>query len=366
MTLVIDTCENKMKKICFFTGNLNLSGGTERVCSTIANALQEQGYEVSVINLHEGEKPFFPLHKEINNKQLFSKRVSFSKNYIQVVKKLRSFCKTNSIDTLVIVESMLALFSVPALAGLGIKHICWEHFNFNVDLGQKKRRFARQLAARFCDWVVVLTEQDCAYWLQHSRHKGQIVAIPNPLPFPIQDAHTPSQESRIVLSVGRLTPQKGFDLLLAAWKEVAPFAPLWRLRIIGDGEDRAKLQKLCKEYAIEDTVDWIGRTADVATHYREAAIYCLSSRFEGFGMVLLEAMAFSLPCVAFDCEAGPAELLADTGALLVEPENTNKLAQALLYLIQNPQDRTIISEASKIKATQYSINSLIKKWIKII
>ena len=103
MTLVIDTCENKMKKICFFTGNLNLSGGTERVCSTIANALQEQGYEVSVINLHEGEKPFFPLHKEINNKQLFSKRVSFSKNYIQVVKKLRSFCKTNSIDTLVIV-----------------------------------------------------------------------------------------------------------------------------------------------------------------------------------------------------------------------------------------------------------------------
>ena len=83
-------------------------------------------------------------------------------------------------------------------------------------------------------------------------------------------------------------------------------------------------------------------------------------------MVLLEAMAFSLPCVAFDCEAGPAELLADTGALLVEPENTNKLAQALLYLIQNPQDRTIISEASKIKATQYSINSLIKKWIKII
>ena len=248
MTLVIDTCENKMKKICFFTGNLNLSGGTERVCSTIANALQEQGYEVSVINLHEGEKPFFPLHKEINNKQLFSKRVSFSKNYIQVVKKLRSFCKTNSIDTLVIVESMLALFSVPALAGLGIKHICWEHFNFNVDLGQKKRRFARQLAARFCDWVVVLTEQDCAYWLQHSRHKGQIVAIPNPLPFPIQDAHTPSQESRIVLSVGRLTPQKGFDLLLAAWKEVAPFAPLWRLRIIGDGEDRAAskaMQRIC-------------------------------------------------------------------------------------------------------------------------
>ena len=83
-------------------------------------------------------------------------------------------------------------------------------------------------------------------------------------------------------------------------------------------------------------------------------------------MVLLEAIAFSLPCVAFDCETGPAELLADTGALLVEPENTNKLAQALLYLIQNPQDRTIISEASKIKATQYSINSLIKKWIKII
>ena len=83
-------------------------------------------------------------------------------------------------------------------------------------------------------------------------------------------------------------------------------------------------------------------------------------------MVLLEAIAFSLPCVAFDYETGPAELLADTGALLVEPENTNKLAQALLYLIQNPQARTIISNASKTKAAQYSANLIIKKWKTIL
>ncbi|WP_257008436.1 hypothetical protein [Haemophilus haemolyticus] len=110
-----------MKTICFFCGNLNNAGGTERVATSIANALAEKGYNILMLNLWEGDKPFFYLNKKIKSSQLYSQRVSFSKQYLQTILKLRIFLKENKVDTLVVVESMLSLFSLPAKIGLVIR-----------------------------------------------------------------------------------------------------------------------------------------------------------------------------------------------------------------------------------------------------
>ena len=221
-----------MKRVCFLIGNLNDSGGTERVTSIIANELSKQGYDVSILSLLGGNEPFFELEPVIHTYSLYPKKISFKKNFISAVWKIRQFVNQNKIETLVVVDSISCVFTVLALFGLKINHICWEHFNFKVDLGVSFRRIGRKIAARYCDVIVTLTERDKQYWLEGTKHKSQITAIANPCPFSVQ-YYEKRANTKIVLAVGRLTYQKGFDLLLESWREVNKAKTDWKLKIVG-------------------------------------------------------------------------------------------------------------------------------------
>lgn len=218
--------------ILFLGSSFNNSGGTERVGSLIANGLSEAGHNITITSISCGNKPFFYLNNDIKITSLFetSGRTLFRAPLI--ISKLRKLLKEEKIDVLIVVESMSVLFSLPATLGLPVKHICWEHFNFKNDLGKAGRRVARQLAARFCDSVVTLTERDKQYWLNGTKHRNQITVISNPCPFTIQQ-NIYNTKSKIVLAVGRLVEIKGYDLLLKAWIKVAEAAPDWQLKIVG-------------------------------------------------------------------------------------------------------------------------------------
>jgi glycosyltransferase involved in cell wall biosynthesis len=356
---------NDMKNICFLIGNLNSSGGTERVTSLIANKLVEIDYNISILSLVGGDNPFFTLNDTIKNYFLYANKVSFKKNFVHVIYKIRKFIKKQKIDTLIVVDSISCAFTVPALAGLDVNHICWEHFNFHNDLGKSARKMARQLAARYCDSVVTLTERDKQYWLKNTRHKSQITAIANPCPFPPQD-YIKRENTKIVLAVGGLTQVKGFDMLLEAWIQVSSSMPEWKLVIVGEGEDRSKLTEFIKKNGLMESVDLVGNTSDVSKYYKEAEIFCLSSRFEGFPMVLLETLAFGLPVVSFDCDTGPAEILEDTGSILVPQNNINKLALSLLELMNDEKKRKIIGSKGKEKSEIYQPKNIIKQWIELL
>jgi len=173
-------------KIIFLGGNFDLSGGTERVASIIANELTEIGYEVTIASVQGVGQPFYPLDNRIKIRSLFSK---VGRNLFRMpllIHRIRKLLLEEKADVLVSVESMLALFTVPATVGLETKNICWEHFNFKHDLGRRGRRVARQLAARYCDVIVTLTERDRSYWKAETNGAAKIVAIPNPSPFPVQ------------------------------------------------------------------------------------------------------------------------------------------------------------------------------------
>lgn len=353
------------KTICFLISNLNNAGGTERVCSLIANGLAKIGYKVIITSISEGTSPFYPLHSSIKVTTLFPLPGRYLYRTPIISYRIRKLLKRYEIDTLISVESMSILFSLPAIQGLDIKHICWEHFNFKSDLGKPARRVARQLAAHFCDAIVTLTERDRSYWLNGTFHKSQIIAIENPSPFPPQEI-IQKDSNKTVISVGRLTHQKGFDNLLKAWVKVIKTNPEWRLIIVGEGKDKQNLANFIHEHDLSNSVSLVGNTTNISEFYRKADIYCLSSRYEGFPMVLLEALSFSLPVVSFDCDTGPAEILNDTGSLLVSPNNNEKLASALIELMNDDDKRAEIAVKSFKKSYMYQPKNIIEKWIKLI
>ncbi|QIW15375.1 glycosyl transferase family 1 [Pasteurellaceae bacterium RH1A] len=359
-----------MKKICFFGGNLNHSGGTERVSTSIANALAEKGYPVIMLNLSQGLSPFFALHPSIENYQLHAQPVSATKSYFSTVSQLRSFLIQHKIDTLIVVESMLSLFSLPAVFGLKIKHITWEHFNYNVDLGKRLRRLARHTSRLFSDTIVTLTEKDKTIWLDKTYGRAELIAIPNPSPYAVS-ANQPSLAYKTVLAVGRLTHQKGFDLLLQAWAEAKKhtISEGWQLQIVGEGEDKAKLEELITSLNLVNSVTIYPFSNKIEQYYQQASVFCLSSLFEGLPMVLLEAQSFGLPVVAFDCITGPSEIIEQSkNGFLCKPEQIGNLVQGLVKMMSLPEDeyyQMSVCAKEQVK-TKFNLESIIEKWINIL
>nr|QJS05209.1 glycosyltransferase [Psychrobacter sp.] len=366
------------------THGLNNSGGTERASSLVANGLSEAGYEIVIASLGPCDKPFFYLNKDIKLISLHGGLHPFSyiiykisNQFYKVRNKLcripnsntanqiRKILKKEHIDTVIAVDTKSINLTLPATIGLPIKHIGWEHFSFNVDFGLKERFIARQLAAQYCDSVVTLTEKDKECWLKKTRHKSQITAIGNPCPFPIQE-YTGQNGTKTVLAVGRLSHEKGFDLLLEAWMQVTKTMADWKLKIVGDGVERATLTEFIKTKKLTNSVELVGSTDNVGQYYKQAEIFCLSSRIEGFGMVLTEALAFGLPIVSFDCEIGPAEILEDTGSILVPKNDVNQLALSLIELMKDDEKRKTLSLRGKEKAEIYQPANIINQWVTLL
>lgn len=358
-----------MKNVCFLIGNLNNSGGTERVTSLIANKLCEDNrYNIFILSLWEGQKPFFSLNTNIKTYSLYNIKPSFKRQLFPTIKKIRNFVKDNQIDVLIDVDSILCVFTVPALIGLSTKHICWEHFNFKTNLGLRYRDLGRFLATKFCDYIVVLTKKDKEFWEDGIKNiRARIIVIPNPTPYEYNN-YIPNFDNKIVLAVGRLTFQKGFDLLLQAWKQVVSVKEDWKLQIVGNGEDESKLKNLANQLNITDSVEFIPATKNIVEYYQSASIFCLSSRFEGFGMVILEAMSFGLPVVSFNCEVGPDELVEHhKNGLLAEPLNITDLSDCLLEMMNVPDEiykKYVLN--SKTYSNKYLIGNIVDKWIEII
>jgi glycosyltransferase involved in cell wall biosynthesis len=156
-----------------------------------------------------------------------------------------------------------------------------------------------------------------------------------------------------VLAVGRHVAQKGFDLLLRAWPEVVRAVPQARLRIVGDGPLRAQAERLAADLGVAGSIEWLDPTPQIEREYREAAVFVLSSRYEGMPLALLEAQALGVPSVAFACPTGPAEILAEDTGVLVPAFDTAALAQALVRLLGDPGLRERMGRAAIARSRRY-------------
>ena len=374
--------KDKPLKIVYCTPALYMAGGVERVLTLKANYFAEHfGYDITIILTDGKGKPFaYPLsdkikviNLDINFEKLWT--CSFIKKIFVYLKKQRIYKRKLTAELMrirpdITISTLRREINFITSIKDGSKKVGELHVNranyrnFQTeDAGVVKRVFARLWSynllthLRKLDKLVVLTEKDKKSW----KELDSVTAIPDPLSFePSSVSHL--AEKRVV-AVARYSHEKGIDLLLNAWAVVENSCSEWRLDVYGDG-DREAYERLIDQLRIDRSRCCLhGRTNDVERAYMQSSLFVLSSRFEGFGMVIVEAMACGLPVVAFDCPWGPRSIITDgEDGILAENGNVGALAEELLCMIEHPEERQRMGANAVIKSARYKIDRLAKDW----
>ena len=376
---------NKYYKIVYCTPSLYMAGGVERVLTLKANYFAEvYGYDITIITTDGSENDCFfslsPKVKVVNLNINFEEmwHHSFLKRLSLYIPKERLFKKKlteelNRINPDITISLLRREinFLTDILDGskkIGEIHINRAHYrNFTPNrTNPVKALFAKCWMyglvnkIRKLDRFVVLTEYDRQAWQDISR----VDVIPNPLPF-YPDVKDGPRRKRII-AVGRYFDEKGYDLLLKAWALVVNRCDDWELAIYGDGnktyyERIASLLNLDKRRCrLYDSIH------DVQKEYLDSSLFVCTSRFEGFGMGIIEAMACGLPVVAFDCLWGPRSIISNgEDGVLVENGNVPKFAEAILSLIENPEKLQMMCNNAHKNVWRFNIEGIALKWKKL-
>jgi glycosyltransferase involved in cell wall biosynthesis len=342
-------------------------GGTVRTTLTVAGWLSERR-DVEVVSvLRRRDEPFFPFAPGLRVRALHDRRregllarlpslLIHPEDYaypwctlqtdIALLRWLRTL---RAGDVLVTTRPAFNLLAV-RLAPRGVKVVGQEHLHF----ASHRPRLAADIRRHYpqLDALTVLTSHDER---DYGGLVGRVVRIPNPLPY--TPGAVSDQTAGTVLAAGRLNTQKGFDLLIAAFAKVP--APGWRLVIYGSGPERDRLQAQIAALGLEDRVELHPRTPRLHEAMAAASVFALSSRFEGFGMVLVEAMSHGLAVVSFDCPHGPHDIVTSgTDGILVPAEDVDAMAAALLDLIGDPERRKALAAAAQRRSRDFDMATI--------
>lgn len=342
-------------------------GGAEHTLSRIAAIYYERGYKVTVITLEDSRNdPVFLLKQGIESiiLPLERKKNLFAKIFqrIRRIFKLRTILKDRKPAVLLSFMTPTNLLAIAATRGLGVRCIVSERTNPALYDYGSIINFFRNFSYRFADVIVVQTKQ-ISHWL-YPRTKGHIVVIPNFLlrqPASVQFGF----RKHHVVAVGRLAPEKCFDLLITAFAKIAHDFPQWTLFILGEGPSHKSLQALIEQLCLQHQVKLCGFVDHPDLILQHASIAVQPSRFEGFPNALLEAMACGLPAIATP-EAGNMIIKDGFNGLLVPVNDVRALANALKQLAQNSQLREQLGEAARQVCETHSEAQVIKFWDKVL
>lgn len=356
--------------------------GMERVLADKANWLVRHGHEVTILTTEQRGRPAaFPLdgrirmrdlgigYEDNNGASLLDKIIHYPMKQRKHRLRLRQALEEFHPD---ITVSMFCneVNLIPRIHD-GSRKVLEVHFSRFKRLQYSRKglwsivdRFrSRQdgrLAARY-DRFVVLTEADKAHWNNDVKN---VTVIKNPICF---HATGPAPlDTKTVLAVGRLTYQKGFDRLLDAWSLIAEKVPGWTLVFAGDGELKEDLQAQAARLGITGSVCFLGNVSSMTVLYAEASVVALTSHYEGLPMALLESQAFGVPTVSFDCPCGPAEVIRDgENGFLVREGDIEPLADALLRLMKNDEERVRMGKNAFRDASRWDIDTIMPQWLQL-
>ena len=377
----METSDQKYK-IVYCTPGLYMAGGMERVLTLKANYFADHfGYDVTIILTEGLGLPYFyPLSDHINvinlnigfeelwNQPILKKIFIYVKKQRQYKKALKAVLMQIRPD---ITVSMLRreinfLNSIhDGSKKIGEIHINRAHYR-TFEEGDSnifksllslywKHTLIRHL--KQLDSFVALTKKDQEAWTE----LNNVTVIPNPVSFP--SVKLSEQTEKRVIAVGRYCHEKGYDHLLQAWAEVQALCSDWRLDVFGDG-DRTAFEKMLDDYQIDrNRCSLNGRVSDVQSEFARSSLAVCSSRFEGFGLAIVEAMACGLPVVSFDCPWGPRSIIADgDDGVLVENGNVKQFLETMVRLMNDVEVRNNMGKRAAVNVQRFSMETVARQW----
>lgn len=349
-----------MKKVVFIIEQLRAAAGTERIATHVMNELVVAGYDVRVVMYGHDATSFFPLDHRIEKKLI---GVPFANRYkLTAAFRLKKIVDVIQPDYVVnVAVPMMQVTFLSKCLGMKGRIITWEHFSYYA--GSVFGRFFRLFSAWSSAKMIVLTETDKQNY--PSLLLNKVKEIGN---FVRDEGRLAALNNKLVVAVGRLVDQKGFDLLLEAWKEVVGVHSDWHLQIIGSGEKKERLQEIISDLGVGGQVSLIPAVKNIGDYYINASIYVMSSRQEPWGLVLAEAKSYGLPVVSFDCPNGPKWIVRDrVDGFLVENGNVGALSDKITELITNPSLRLRMGKAAREDFNKrFSKEIVINKWKEIL
>ncbi|EIF6290828.1 glycosyltransferase family 4 protein [Clostridium perfringens] len=391
-------------KICFLTNDIFTLGGVQRVVSVIANELvKNKNIDVTILCTAKGcliDREIYNLDKRINidiDSVIFKKKLiekscgkiiriindkfgifnnekmlKISKKvYIsnKIRKRLIDYINNNDFDVVIAVEGLFAMYLGSISDEIKCRTIGWQHNSIDAYFNTKNKYYWNQdvlfkYTAKKLDKYIVLTDND--KYAINEKFGINAERIYNPLSFKCEKKSNLDMNN--ILFVGRIAKrQKGIDILLKSFKIICEKNKNWNLNIVGDGPDKEELEQLAVQLKIEDRVKFISFTSNVEKFYLKASIFVSSSRWEGFGLVLTEAMECGVPVIAFN-NSGPKEIISKNGVngILIKNKTVEDLAEGIMLLINNETLRSNIAKESIKRAKDYYAEYVVKEWLRLI
>lgn len=376
-------------KILFVIDKMQDYAGIERILTCKMNYITTRTtYQVFLTTYEQQCKPLsFPLNKQIAYYPI-DVSIPLRENYsflswLKAYRHARNIFKHQFKNILMTIQPDIVIstiYSYPVLDIIinashaqGIKTIMESHTQGETIMMCNKFRYNKNLFRVFSQWdmhilkslsnshcVVTLTEQDTHFWEPYTR---RIVVIPNMLT--IQPKKVNNYAVKRVISAGRYMSEKGFDRLLEAWHHLDSNFYDWQLLIFGNG-DRHVYQTIVDKFEMNDRVHLMPATTDIAAEFSKSSIYVMSSRYEGFGLVLAEAMICGLPCIAFDCPYGPREIIKNgEDGFLVKDGDITELTQRIEFLMSQEQLRQIMGQQAIRNIARYQPEYIMPRWFQL-
>lgn len=364
------------QRLLFLIDSLEM-GGAQRVAANLAAHWASKGYTVAVATVSDTASDFYELDPRIERISLGVAKPSRHLmgavlNNLRILRVVRRLLK--QWQPQVTIAFMTSANVYLALAGWGLpgQKIGSEHIHPPMFPLGRAWEMLRRLAYGRLDHLVALTQPSVA-WL-HSRTRAEHLSVignpiswPLPIQSPVRDPNMLLTTSRQrLLAVGRLVEQKGFDLLIEAFARLAPDFPTWDLVIVGEGPLRAQLHAQITQAGLQDRVFLAGSVGNIGAWYAACDVYVMSSRFEGFGNTLAEALSCGLPAVSFDCETGPSDIIRPgLDGLLVPPGDVKALASALSLLMADEDLRGRFALRAVEARERFSLDRIAGQWEQI-
>jgi glycosyltransferase involved in cell wall biosynthesis len=348
-------------KILYISNGVNGAGGLERVLSIKASCLAEHyKYDVSILSLNNDDKhPFYCFSDKIQfvNIKVGGNILNYVWSYVKGIQKQVDLIKP---DIICVCDDGLKAFFIPQFLKTKAPIIYERHasieLNQNNSIKSKLTVKTMRYLGRYFNRFVVLSHSNAMEWSLKN-----VCVINNPLSFYSQEAA--QLDAKKVIVVGSHSYNKGYDLLLSVWEKVFEQHPSWELTIYGRVDLNKTFIKLADNLRCKSSIYFRNPIHDIENKYLESSIFVLPSRTEGFGMVLIEAMACGLPCVSFDCPSGPRDIISHSeDGFLIENGNTTKMFEAIINLIEDVELREKMGANARNNVKRFYPNNIVQQW----